>query len=253
MKQGAGADESVRSKSKSSSEIGPNTTTGSSYIDRNELYASSSQPIGPATLRVMRQIMMNTLTPSWVPQLPSNFGSPTHGKIHADQWRALAMVFMPIAMVSIWSLYKFPPDVQQRMDDILENTMELFAAVHYATSLVTTTRHADMYEYHMEKYASVGKEIGTVLTNNPFSKFKYFKGGLYYGKNGAEDMSLSIVKASQILHHAACYEIDALNGLLLVLQLPRVSKPMDIGLRHLPFSARSIEDALERGTRVSSR
>ncbi|CAK5282244.1 unnamed protein product [Mycena citricolor] len=85
-------------------------------------------------------------TPSWVSSVPRNYGSAQHGKLKADQWRALAMVYIPVTLIRLWS-----GSTLQRQQ-LLDMTMHLIAAVDLASSRKLIQGNDAKVEDHMLKY-----------------------------------------------------------------------------------------------------
>jgi len=48
--------------------------------------------------------IQSMVTPSWMVSVPSNLGSPDHGKLKADQWRALGTIYFPISLIRLWRM-----------------------------------------------------------------------------------------------------------------------------------------------------
>ncbi|KAI0655866.1 hypothetical protein C8Q70DRAFT_883543, partial [Cubamyces menziesii] len=53
---------------------------------------------------VIRADIQNTILPSWMERPPKNFGSASHGKLKADQWRTVCTVSLTITLVRLWGL-----------------------------------------------------------------------------------------------------------------------------------------------------
>ncbi|KIM52100.1 hypothetical protein SCLCIDRAFT_39009, partial [Scleroderma citrinum Foug A] len=49
------------------------------------------------------EVIHNTSMPSWFRSVPKNFGDQAAGTIKADEWRSLITVYIPIALISLWS------------------------------------------------------------------------------------------------------------------------------------------------------
>ncbi|KIK16135.1 hypothetical protein PISMIDRAFT_113896, partial [Pisolithus microcarpus 441] len=93
----------------------------------------------------------NTMTPSWLGSVPHNFGDTSVGMIKADEWRSLATVYLPIALISLWG----QDDCASELRAVLDHTMHLVSAVYLACTRTTTTTHASAYRAHIVSY--VGK------------------------------------------------------------------------------------------------
>ncbi|CAK5266290.1 unnamed protein product [Mycena citricolor] len=85
-------------------------------------------------------------TPSWVSSVPRNYGSAQHGKLKADQWRALAMVYIPVTLIRLWS------DSTLQRQGLLDMTMHLIAAVDLASSRKMIQGNDAKVQNHLLKY-----------------------------------------------------------------------------------------------------
>jgi hypothetical protein len=86
--------------------------------------------------------------------VPANLGSASHGKLKADQWRALGTTYMPISLVLLWAKVKAGDDRSERCNKILHVTVSLLSAIVIASSRVTCRAHADLFLQHMQSYLS---------------------------------------------------------------------------------------------------
>ena len=66
--------------------------------------------------------------PSWMERPPKNFGSPSHGKLKADQWRTVCTVSLVITLCRLWGSSSATP--RQRL--LLDNFLNLTRAVDLA-------------------------------------------------------------------------------------------------------------------------
>ncbi|KAF7340362.1 hypothetical protein MVEN_01955500 [Mycena venus] len=67
---------------------------------------SSSFTFRPKTvtlegLRFIQEVIAKTVTPSWINSVPKNYGESNAGTIKAVEWRLLATIYIPIALVLI--------------------------------------------------------------------------------------------------------------------------------------------------------
>ncbi|KIJ64132.1 hypothetical protein HYDPIDRAFT_91279, partial [Hydnomerulius pinastri MD-312] len=54
-------------------------------------------------LQCIRNVIRDMSTPSWFSSVPNNFGNAAAGTIKADEWHSLITVYIPIALISLWS------------------------------------------------------------------------------------------------------------------------------------------------------
>jgi hypothetical protein len=101
----------------------------------------------------------NLIRPSWLTSVPRELGSASHGKLKADQWRALGTTFLPASLIRLWS-HENPKNPRSvRCRKICDVTMSLLSAVSIACSRTTSTKHAEYYLQHMQSYLEGLKEI----------------------------------------------------------------------------------------------
>ena len=96
--------------------------------------------------------IQNIVTPTWMASVPSNLGSPDHGKLKADQWRALGTIYFPISLIRLWRMDQIESARGQRCRKILGMTISLLSAVIIASSRTTSTANADAYFLHIQAY-----------------------------------------------------------------------------------------------------
>jgi hypothetical protein len=99
--------------------------------------------------------MMKTRTPTWLARAPKNFGSKTHGKLKADQWRTVCLVNLPITLIRLWGWAGCP----ERDQNILKNFLALVTAVRWATFRTTSAHHIDVVEKQMRLYLDTLVEL----------------------------------------------------------------------------------------------
>jgi hypothetical protein len=111
--------------------------------------------IGRKELRQIRKDIAATTRPGWQTGPPTNFGSPSHGKPKADQWRSIIEFDIPVSLVQLWWMV---PDGDRR-EKLLESTMFLATALRWATSHRTSQRHADEYMRNIRLYLRSLREL----------------------------------------------------------------------------------------------
>ncbi|KAG2054032.1 hypothetical protein BDR06DRAFT_884932 [Suillus hirtellus] len=96
-------------------------------------------------------------TPTWLGSVPKNFGEASAGTIKADEWQFLIMIYLPIALVSLWGAGTLHSSdkIAVRLKTNLNHTMELVSAVYLACAQTMTPRRAQAYCSHIAAY--VGK------------------------------------------------------------------------------------------------
>jgi hypothetical protein len=91
---------------------------------------SQPKPCTIETIQYIQIVIQTTTTPSWVNSVPHNYGHASAGSIKADEWRTLATVYLPIALVTLWGYDNGSwPATDSCLLPILDHTMALFQAV----------------------------------------------------------------------------------------------------------------------------
>ncbi|KAJ3528879.1 hypothetical protein NM688_g7934 [Phlebia brevispora] len=91
---------------------------------------------------------MNThLRPSWMKNLPRTFGSSSHGKLKADQWRTAMEFDLPMSLIEAWALRE-----GSSHQSLIDNTMDLVLALQWATSPRISAFHVSRYMHHIKSY-----------------------------------------------------------------------------------------------------
>jgi hypothetical protein len=100
----------------------------------------------------IRSDIRELLTPSWMTSVPSNLGEAAHGKLKADQWRALGTTYLPLSIIRLWGLANDDSPRSRRCREILNLTMSLLSAVTIASSHSMSFALANSYLQHMQAY-----------------------------------------------------------------------------------------------------
>lgn len=79
---------------------------------------------------------------------PRNFGSLGHGKLKADEWRAVCNVSLVITLTRLWG----KKSATLRNQNVLRNFLDLVIAVDLATRRTMTPELAALYDSHMLRY-----------------------------------------------------------------------------------------------------
>ena len=94
----------------------------------------------PEVMQHVQSIIKETTIPSWVRSVPRNFGETKAGTLKADEWRTLATIYLPLALVSLWgegSAHQLH-EVKAHLRAVLDNTMALVSAIRIACSRTMT-------------------------------------------------------------------------------------------------------------------
>ena len=55
----------------------------------------------PEELSELCSDIEHVYTPSWLTSVPTNLGKPSHGKLNADQWHTLSMIYLPVLLIHL--------------------------------------------------------------------------------------------------------------------------------------------------------
>ncbi|KAI0690825.1 hypothetical protein C8T65DRAFT_587629 [Cerioporus squamosus] len=124
--------------------------------DTTDFHLQSEGPTDISKFRVLSYDILQTIRhdigqthlPSWLQRPPSNFGSASHGKLKADQWRTVCTVSMVITLFRLWS----SPNASQHDKDLLDNFLHLVSAVDLASRRSMSQDRAAAYDEHMYSY-----------------------------------------------------------------------------------------------------
>jgi hypothetical protein len=97
------------------------------------------------------------VVPSWVKyskSVPKNFGEASAGTLKADEWRTLASLYLPVALVCAWgegSKHTTSAEAERRRE-VLDNTIDLVQAVILICRRSITLDTIDEYQKLMARY-----------------------------------------------------------------------------------------------------
>jgi hypothetical protein len=117
----------------------------------------------------IHDVIRDASVPTWLGSVPSNFGEASAGTIKADEWRSLVMVYLPIALLSLWGAgtSHSSDELAVRLRAILDHTMELVCAVYLACARTMTARRAHAYRSHIAGYVGKLKKIHPTFSLRP--------------------------------------------------------------------------------------
>lgn len=91
--------------------------------------------------------------PSWMNAPPVAFGTKQHGKLSADQWRALCIVNLPVTLIRTWSFQ------EERRVKMLENFLDVVEAVETFGLLEIGEKQIAAAEVLMRRYLEGVKDL----------------------------------------------------------------------------------------------
>jgi hypothetical protein len=99
--------------------------------------------------------MKHTELPSWVTDVPHNWGTATRGKLSANNWRVICTVHLPITLIRLWGVDDAPEDRKRK----LENFMDLVRAVQIANLRSISKNDIEQYESFVYRYLTGFKAL----------------------------------------------------------------------------------------------
>ena len=105
-------------------------------------------------MRRIQDVIKNMTVPAWVESVPENFGEAMIGTLKAGEWRTLATVYLPIALIILWSETTDHPDVAfaQYLCCILDHTLLLVSAIRLACRRLMSQTVSKRYLGYMTQY-----------------------------------------------------------------------------------------------------
>jgi hypothetical protein len=122
-----------------------------------------------AVINHIRKVIRETDRPSWVGSVPYNFGDAAAGSLKAEEWRIMATIYLPLALVSLWGEGSSQPSqaAKEISRAALDHTMALFSAVHLACLRSTTKAATDAYRELIACYIRDLQTINPRATHKP--------------------------------------------------------------------------------------
>ncbi|KAF7362698.1 hypothetical protein MVEN_00619100 [Mycena venus] len=101
-------------------------------------------------LKFIQRVISKTTTPSWINSVPHNYGENNAGTIKADEWRTLATIYIPIAIVLLWG--DQPKNDAERLREMLVHSMALFQAVTLVCRYTSSQDRATAYRLFLKQW-----------------------------------------------------------------------------------------------------
>ncbi len=99
--------------------------------------------------------MAQTILPSWVTDVPRNWGTAAQGKLSANNWRVICTVHLPITLIRHWGGGDAPVDRKSKLD----NFMDLARAVQIANLRSISKKEIELYESYIFRYMTMFKSL----------------------------------------------------------------------------------------------
>jgi len=116
-----------------------------------------------AVIHHIQHILEKTILPSWISKPPLKFGEASAGSLTADEWRTMALVHLPVALVTLWGEGSQHPYsyIGEKHRKVLDHTMKLLSAVRLAGLRTVTKNRISAYQECMKDY------VGNLLNLHP--------------------------------------------------------------------------------------
>lgn len=104
----------------------------------------------------IHDVIMEVSVPTWITPVPPKFGEAGTGTLKADEWRSLATIYLPIALISMWGGWsKHTSDRHaSAYRRILDHTMLLVGVITLACFRKMTAARIDAFLACMTQYLS---------------------------------------------------------------------------------------------------
>lgn len=115
---------------------------------RTKTVPTTGAVLGKDVMEAVWADMALTELPSWVTDVPRNWGTATRGKLSANNWRVICTVHLPITLIRLWGGDDAPEDRKNK----LENFMDLVCAVQIANLRSISKTEIELYEHYIFRY-----------------------------------------------------------------------------------------------------
>ncbi|KAK0440683.1 uncharacterized protein EV420DRAFT_1247741, partial [Desarmillaria tabescens] len=138
----------------------------SSTVHRNNLAAveknfasgkNQRHVLGRSIMEAVYEDMKKTRLPLWVSRAPKDWGTPSRGKLTADQWKVICTVHLVITLIRIWGTPSSPESL--RFSRMLTNFLDMVKAVSILNLRVTSHMHIQRYNFFAKRYVGVMKTL----------------------------------------------------------------------------------------------
>jgi hypothetical protein len=96
----------------------------------------------------IQSVLAAIQAPSWLGSVPKNYGDPAAGTIKAHEWKLLATVFLPVALITLWG----EKEDGTLLKRALNHTMALFQAVIIACKWRMTKDRAETFRTLLKEW-----------------------------------------------------------------------------------------------------
>jgi len=117
--------------------------------------SSTGAVLGKDIMEAVWADMARTELPSWVTDVPRNWGTAARGKLSANNWRVICTVHLPITLIRLWGGDDAPEDRKHK----LQNFMDLVCAVQIANLRSISKKDIELYEHYIHRYLTGFKSL----------------------------------------------------------------------------------------------
>ncbi|KAF7369712.1 hypothetical protein MVEN_00302700 [Mycena venus] len=118
----------------------------------------------PDGVAFIQKVIADTVTPAWINSVPKNYGQNNAGTIKADEWRVLATIYIPIALVLMWG-DDLSGQHAAHFFTLLMHSMAVFQAATLACRYSTSESRASAYRNFIKHW------IDQLHSLHPHAKF----------------------------------------------------------------------------------
>ena len=110
----------------------------------------------PEVMQRIHDVIKDTVVPSWINSVPYNYGKAAAGVLKADEWRNMATIFFPLALISMWGKGSKHQSVldAEKLRKVLDHTMLLVSTISLVCMHTMTKARSNTYLDCMARYIS---------------------------------------------------------------------------------------------------
>ncbi len=112
---------------------------------RDDHRTAQPRAIDMQSLRFVQKVIAKTTKPAWVNHVPTNYGEKGAGSMKADEWRLLATIYLPIALVLLWG-------GKDEKKELLKQSMALFQATTIVCRYASTAERASNFRNMIKEW-----------------------------------------------------------------------------------------------------
>src|SRR6266702_6171919 len=129
-------------------QVEENAISPGNSVQKGKTSSTTGAVLGKDIMEAVWADMALTELPSWVTDVPCNWGTATHGKLSANNWRVICTIHLPITLIRLWGRDNEPEDQKHK----LQNFMDLVCAVQIANLRSVSKQDIKRYEHYIQCY-----------------------------------------------------------------------------------------------------